>query len=145
MSKMIEASVPFLNIFRPISSWPYTLKELETMETGSLGKYLYEFLNERNLEFLNNYETHDAYHALLGYGTSVTEELKLQAFMWGNRNSTHAGRALLILGIIIFPSKYSILLIELKKGKSAQPLKSFDVLDMLPLQVTLLRKELCIK
>jgi len=145
MSKMIEYSVPILNIFRPTSLWPYTLPQLEYMESGSLGNNLHEFLNNRNLDFLKNYETHDAYHALLGYGTTVTEELKLQAFMWGNGNSTYAGRALLIFGLIIFPSKYQTLVIELKKVKSAKPLKLHDVISMLPKQITLLRKELCIK
>ena len=53
----------------------------------------------------------------------MTEELKLQAFMWGNKNSTFAGRVLLILGVIVFPMKLNILKIEILKGRKAKPLK----------------------
>lgn len=143
-AKCIEMSVPILNMFRDPPAWPFTLAELEVMEHDTLGRCLFEFLDERNLGYLPKYEVHDAYHALLGYGTSVTEELKLQAFMWGNENATFAGKTLLILGIMVFPSKFKLLKRDLLRGKAAKPLKRYDVTEMITENIHLLRKELCI-
>lgn len=144
IAKCIQLSVPFLNIFRNPPAWPFTLSELEMMETDTLGKCLFEFLDSRDMGYLPKYEVHDAYHALLGYGTTVTEELKLQAFMWGNKNSTFAGRVLLILGVIVFPKKFSILKAELLKGKNAKPLKEHSLTEMIQDNIFQLRKDLCI-
>lgn len=134
-----------LNVFRSPEEWPYSLEELGRMDEGSLGNELFWFLNSRSLGYLPKYEIHDCYHTLLGYGTTVTEELKLQAFMWGNKNSTFAGRVLLILGCIVFPAKYVLFQVELSRGKLCVPLKPINVTDILSRKLTDLRKELCIK
>lgn len=144
VAKCIGLSVPLLNLFRNPPTWPFALSELEKMERDTLGRCLFEFLDARNLGYLPKYEVHDAYHALLGYGTTVTEELKLQAFMWGNKNSTFAGRVLFILGVIVFPGKFGLLKEELLKGKKAKPLKEYSIVEMIPENIGNLRKELCI-
>ena len=144
-AQMIKWSVPFLNIFRNPAPWPYSLDELSHMDPGTLGNELYLFLSSRDLGYLPKYEIHDAYHALLGYSTTVTEEIRLQAFMWGNGNSTFAGRVLLILGFIIFPGKHHLLRADYRKGKRAKPLKDYPVATMIPKDIHQLRAELCIE
>lgn len=145
VAKLIQWSVPLLNIFRNPEEWPYSLEELERMDEGSLGNELFWFLNSRSLGYLPKYEIHDCYHTLLGYGTTVTEELKLQAFMWGNKNSTFAGRVLFILGCIVFPAKHTLFKAVLSRGKRSVPLKPINVTEILSRKLTELRKELCIK
>ncbi|WP_052748973.1 Coq4 family protein [Arsukibacterium ikkense] len=144
VAKLIGWSVPFLNLFRRPEPWPYDLDELQNLEEGTLGKELHRFLHSRNLGYLPKYEVHDTYHALLGYGTTVTEELKLQSFMWGNKNSTFAGKVLFILGFIVFPSKRDIMRAEIKRGKSAKKLSGIDVVSIIPVQLVKLRTDLCI-
>ena len=70
-----------MNYFRRPNPWPFSLEDIQFMNEESLGLELYDFLNDRGLGYLPKYDVHDAYHALLGYVTPVTEELKLQAFM----------------------------------------------------------------
>ena len=144
VAKCIKISVPFLNIFRNPPEWPYTLAELKAMENETLGNNLFNFLHTRNFDYLPKYESHDAYHSLLGYGTTVTEELKLQGFMWGNKNSTVAGRVLFILGVIVFPNKYQLFKVEMKRGQNAKPLKEYSITEMIPLNINNIRKTLCI-
>lgn len=144
VAKLIQWSVPFLNLFRNPEEWPYSFDQIALMENGTLGKALHTFLQSRNLGYLPKYEEHDSYHALLGYGTTVTEELKLQAFMWGNRNSTFAGKVLFILGCISFPSKYSVFKKEILRGQDAKPLSMQKASSMIPKNLAELRKELCI-
>jgi len=144
VANLIRWSVPFLNLFRRPESWPYPLEEIQVMEKGSLGRELYNFLHGRGLGYLPKYEVHDAYHALLGYGTTVTEELKLQAFMWGNKNCTFAGQILFLLGYLVFPKKRKVLKNEMSRGRLAKPLRAFPVHEMIPNQVIKLRRDLCI-
>jgi len=144
VARLIQWSVPFLNIFRRSDVWPYSFEQLNSLEDGTLGKELYHFLSSRGLGYLPKYEVHDSYHALLGYGTTVTEELKLQAFMWGNRNSTFAGKVLFILGYVVFPAKRPILKREIVRGENAKPLAHLDVHLMIPRKLSNLRSDLCI-
>lgn len=144
LARLIQYSVPVLNIFRSPPVWPYPLADLANLEEGTLGKALHTFLTERNLGYLPQYEEHDTYHALLGYGTSVTEELKLQAFMWGNKNATFAGKILFILGYIIFPSQHGLFKNEIKRGQLAMPLSNVNIASMIPQKLAVLRRELCI-
>ncbi|WP_194868225.1 hypothetical protein [Pseudoalteromonas sp. PPB1] len=144
VEKLIGWSVPFLNLFRKPEPWPYKFDDLLYLEQGTLGRELHQFLQSRNLGYLPKYEEHDAYHALLGYGTTVTEELKLQSFMWGNKNATFAGKVLFILGYILFPSKHDEFRREVKRGMEARPLCEYDVASMIPLQLDELRRNLCI-
>ncbi len=113
-------------------------------EDETLGRELYSFLSSRKLGYLPKYEEHDSYHVLLGYGTTVTEELKLQAFMWGNKNSTFSGRGLFVLGCIVFPSKHSLFRREMIRGRNAKPLSGIPVTSMIPKNLSELRRNLCI-
>ncbi|MDY7025720.1 MAG: Coq4 family protein, partial [Pseudomonadota bacterium] len=144
VAKLIGLSVPFLNMFRNPEPWPYDLDELQHFEEGSLGRELHFFLTSRNLGYLPKYEVHDTYHALLGYGTTVTEELKLQSFMWGNRNSTFAGKVLFVLGYIVFPSKHEVFREEIERGRKAKQLSKVDLASIVPVQLDKIRKDLCI-
>jgi len=144
IAKLIQLSVPVLNIFRTPDVWPYPFENLAEFEDETLGRELYNFLSIRNLGYLPKYEEHDSYHVLLGYGTTVIEELKLQAFMWGNKNSTFAGKVLFILGWIVFPSKHSLFRREIIRGKSAKSLSNIPVVSMIPKNLSGLRREFCI-
>lgn len=144
VAKLIGWSVPFLNIFRRPKPWPYDFNELKNFEEGTLGRELYIFLNSRNLGYLPKYEEHDTYHALLGYGTTVTEELRLQSFMWGNKNSTFAGKVLFVLGYIVFPSKHDIFRADIDRGRKAKKLSDIDIASIAPMRLDKLRIDLCI-
>ncbi len=114
------------------------------MPVESWGGELHRFLSSRGLDYLPRYEEHDAYHALLGYGTTVTEELKLQAFMLGNGSATFAGRVLLVLGATLLPSAWAQLRIEFRRGRRAAPLRRFDTEGLIPFPLTTVRRAMCI-
>lgn len=133
-----------LNLLRRPTPWPYALEELAEMPEGTWGNELYRFLDDRALGYLPKYEEHDAYHTLLGYGTTVTEELKLQAFMFGNGSVTVAGRVLLMVGGLLFPSKWSMLRTEFRRGRRSSPLHRFVTEDLIPLPLDEVRFTMCI-
>lgn len=133
-----------LNLVRRPSPWPYALEDLAAMPEDSWGRELHDFLAGRELDYLPKYEEHDAYHALLGYGTTVTEELKLQAFMFGNGSATVAGRVLLALGAVVFPSKWPVLRGEYRRGRRSSPLRRFPTAALIPEPLDEVRFKMCI-
>ena len=96
---LIVRAVPALNRFRKPTGWSLTVSHLSGFPQGSWGLALARFLRVRRFDFLPQYEAHDALHCLLNYGTTASGELRLQAFMCGNRSATVAGRVLLLLGL----------------------------------------------
>jgi hypothetical protein len=139
---MIGASVPFLNLFRKTPPWPHPLEELKRFPPRSLGAEIAAFLGGRGLDFLPQYETHDAIHTLLGYTTSTTGELRLQAFMWGNQSASFAGRVLLLMGLMMLPELWPQLKQDYQRGRQAQHLASWDIPRLLKEDIGLLRKRL---
>src|SRR5215470_3150407 len=101
---MIVRAVPILNRFRLRTEWQHSLDEVRHFPAGSWGAYLANFLDARQFtDFLTNYEAHDAFHTLLDYDTNVVGEMRLQAFMVGNRSASFAGRVLFVLGSLLLP------------------------------------------
>lgn len=88
----------FMNLYneRYLPKWP-TIEELRLCPEGTFGFALFQHLSINGLDldlfprihdpkdpldYLNArvYQDHDLWHALLGYGTEVEDELALQAF-----------------------------------------------------------------
>jgi hypothetical protein len=142
---MIESAVPFLNNFRNPPKWPYTIEQYRLMPNGTLGKDVAQFLDERKLPLLPKYEIHDTIHVLVGYGTTPLEELKLQAFMIGNRSSTFPGKVLFLIGIIIKPEFIKPLHLELRRGRNAESLSKFNFFESINEQTLIIRMKLRVK
>ncbi|MGH2521325.1 MAG: hypothetical protein ACRDH2_02375 [Anaerolineales bacterium] len=131
LSLMIRYSVPSLNLFRYPPAWPYSLEALSHYPSGSWGVELAHFLQSRHLEFLPKYETHDAWHVLLGYDTNVPGELRLQAFMFGNRSASFAGRVLLLLGMLLMPELWLQCRHDFARGRNSPRLAEWDIPSLL--------------
>ena len=127
LAGLIAASVPLLNRFRRPRPFPYTLEELRRLPPASLGAATAAFLDQRQFGFLPEYETHDVVHTLLGYDTTTSGELRLQAFMWGNRSASTAGRVLLVMGAALLPELWRQLREDFRRGTRAQRLAALDL------------------
>jgi len=131
LSWMIRQSVPGLNLLRHPPPWPYSSAELSRFSSGTWGAELAGFLQARHLNLLTKYETHDAFHVLLGYDTNVVGEIRLQAFMLGNRSASFAGRILLLLGSVLMPELRPQLYRDFMRGRNSPRLAEWNVPDML--------------
>lgn len=139
---LIEKAVPILNTFRKVPDWPYSIEEHRVMDNHSLGKEVANFLDSRKLPLLRKYEVHDVLHVLLGYGTNPLEEMKLQAFMIGNKSATISGKFLFIIGLIIKPEYYPQLRKDLTLGKKASKISKYNFAELQLNNIQDLRKSL---
>ena len=142
VARLIGTSVPYLNWFRRPAPCPFHLDDLRGLPPGSLGAETAAFLDRRGFTFLPKYEMHDVTHALLGYGTTTTGELRLQAFMAGNRSSSLAGLVLLLLGVLLLPELWGQLRQDYRRGRRAQPLNALDFAEAIRLDAGTLRQGL---
>jgi len=144
LARMIGASVPLLNLLRRPQPFPYSLDDLRAFPPRTLGGATATFLDKRRFSFLPHYETHDIIHSLLGYGTTTTGELRLQAFMWGNRSSSFAGRVLFLVGILALPELWALLQNDYMRGRRAHRLAEADIPAMLHDDIESVRTRLAI-
>jgi len=129
---MIIRAVPALNRFRPRADWQHSLDDLRHFPAPSWGASLADFLDTRRFaDFLPNYEAHDAFHTLLEYDTHVVGELRLQAFMVGNRSASFAGRVLLVLGSLFLPELWSQLRHDFVRGRQSECVEHWYVPSLL--------------
>ena len=129
LTAMIVGSVPILNKMRTRpSGWQTSVAELDKLEGGTWGKATVSFLRRHGYpDFLSEYAQHDAMHALLGYEVTVLDELRLQAFMTGNRAASIPGRCLLILGVVFMPEVVGQLRQDFQRGRSSLCLRNWPV------------------
>ena len=81
-------------------AWSITLAELRKAPQGTLGSELAQFLDAQGFEFFPQFERHDVYHVLLGYGIEAEEEARMQFFLLGNGKHS-LGVVLAVLGSVI--------------------------------------------
>jgi len=140
---MIIRAVPALNRFRPRAEWQHSLDDLRHFPAQSWGASLAGFLDTRHFaDFLTNYEAHDAFHTLLDYDTNVVGELRLQAFMVGNRSASFAGRVLFVLGSLFLPELWSQLRHDFVRGQQSECVGQWYVPSHLELAIEHLRAQI---
>lgn len=90
---------------------------LENCPENSVGNSVLNMLNENNLDVIPFFEDHDLKHLVLGYGMTSVEEIRMQAFLFGNGNRSFSCILFLLSGILFAFCLESILLGLQKRKK----------------------------
>ena len=137
-------ALPILKILRKPEIFPYSIKQLQQFETGTLGKDLANFIEEKEVELLPYYARHDMKHILLGYDTTDDGEVCLQNFMLGNGHISFPVMATVLYGFITMPEHWKKFFRAYKRGKTAMPIENWQWFDILSLSTGVLRKSIFI-
>lgn len=121
-----EKLVEFLKIYLAIKPLQFfyknksekILNQLKKLPNGTIGSELYKMLNKHELKVIPKFENHDLKHIILGYGMTSIEEIKMQAYLFGNGNKTIFCILFLASGLI-FPEEWDSFYKEYKKGKKS--------------------------
>ncbi|GAA4113893.1 hypothetical protein GCM10022393_13120 [Aquimarina addita] len=124
--KFREQLVEFLKIYLAIKPLQFfyktksenTINQLKVLPNGTIGYELYKMLDNNNLKVIPKFENHDLKHIILGYGMTSIEEIKMQAYLFGNGNKTIFCILFLASGLI-FPEEWKSFYKEFKKGKKS--------------------------
>ena len=137
-------ALPLLKLVRKPEIFPYSVKQLQQFETGSLGKDLVNFIEGKELELLPYYARHDMKHILMEYDTSDDGEVCLQSFMLGNGHISFPVIATVFYGFITMPEHWEKFLRAYERGKKAASIENWKWFDILSLPTAELRKSIFI-
>lgn len=107
----------------------------------SLGRCYYEKLLADNIPFNPRLIRHDLKHILLQYDMKMPDELRIHAFLIGNRSYNWMAIIYLLVCVMIVPESIKELKTDYKRGKKAVKLKSINFLPMLNVELEECQKQ----
>jgi len=120
--------------------WNVTLEKLKRFPPQTLGSDLSLFLEKEGLELMPKFESHDVYHVLLKYKTTVVDEARMQFFLMGNRKYSLYIIGTNLIALIFYPEKIRVFLKEFQKGRTALSIGKWDFEYLLHEPTNILRK-----
>lgn len=122
--RIAELVIEFLKVYLVIKPLQFLFKEralksrleLKDCPENSVGRDIYNLLERENLNVIPLFEEHDLKHIVLNYGITTEEEIRMQAFLFGNGNRSIFCILFLSSGILM-PSVWGKFYEDYKKGK----------------------------
>lgn len=111
--------------------WNITTADLLHFPDGTVGRTLGEFLKKSGLELLDRAESHDVFHVLFDYSTSIKDEFALQFFLYGNGKTSLASVGTTLGSWFMFPWAWSYFDTSYQRGKHCVDVSSLDLKSML--------------
>lgn len=133
-------SVWVIEQFHDTKIYENKVELLLKMPKGTLGNDIGKSLKENNLRLVPRYESHDLKHILLDYGMNPVDEIRMQAFMIGNRNYSISVFAIFIFGALILPDFWTIFYQDFMKGRNSLPIKTWTIEKFAHYSTSLLRE-----
>jgi hypothetical protein len=92
------------------------LNKLKTLEKGTVGREVAEMLDQKGYRLIPKFENHDLKHIVLDYEMTMQDEIKMQAYLVGNGNTSLPCLIFLSLGLF-YPSIWRELGAEFRQGR----------------------------
>ncbi|MFB9080037.1 Coq4 family protein [Flavobacterium procerum] len=131
---------PYQKYFKKNKPWEINKAELMDYPENSLGYKLGSFLYQHHFDIQPKLEDHDIIHVLTDTGISVTEEIGMQFYLFGNGKKSLYLFMVMVSGTIFYPKKINYFFEQYKKGKQAHPFYYLDFSKMLLMPVTDIKK-----
>lgn len=93
----------------------------------TIGNKVSRCLVSNKLDLIPVFENHDLKHIILDYDMTPVDEIKLQAFMFGNGNHSLPCITILLFGMLLLPDEWSNLYCEFQKGKNSIPISHWKL------------------
>jgi len=137
-----KVALPIVKLMRRPIPFRYSELELYMLPDGTLGKDLYNFLEQRNLPLLKHYARHDIKHVLLGYDTTDEGEACLQCFMLGNGRISFPVLATVGYALITMPEYWSRMRRAYRQGRCCSSFHNWSWNELLTAPTAELRNKI---
>lgn len=139
---LVEWSKPYYARFFQKSKMPWKVDfdKLKTFPPRTLGGDLADFLEKEGFALMPKFETHDVYHVLLKYKTTVVDEARMQFFLLGNRKYSLYIIGANLLALIFYPEQIHAFIKEFKKGRKSISIAKWEFEHLLNEPTKALRK-----
>ncbi len=143
--KIIKCSFNFsvwiIEQFHDMEYYNNKVEKLRQYPKGTLGYDIAKCLDDHRLSLVPKYESHDLKHVLLGYDMSPVGEIRMQAFMLGNRNYTIPCFVILLFGILLLPDEWVTFYRDFKMGRNSLPVSEWTIDEFASLNTLSLRQQ----
>jgi ubiquinone biosynthesis protein Coq4 len=106
-------------------------KQLLSYPSDTFAYHLGDFLHQHHFELIPKVESHDAYHALTGYGIRVEDEIALQYLCFGNGKRSMYLYGAIVLGTVLLPEYIDYYTKSYSIGKRAVPFHHLNFQSLL--------------
>jgi ubiquinone biosynthesis protein Coq4 len=137
-----DVALPYFRLVRKGYDFPYSIKDLQHFKEGTVGRALYSFFFNNDLELLPHYEKHDVKHVVLGYPPTEEGEVSLQCFMLANGRITAPVIFSVLLGIVIMPESWFKFRKAWKRGRATPCLNKLNWFNLIPQPLSEVRKQI---
>ena len=137
-----EVALPYFKLIRRGYDFPYSIKDLQHFEEGTVGKASYAFFFNNDLELLPHYEKHDVKHVVLGYPPTEEGEVSLQCFMLANGRITAPVIFSVLVGVLIMPESWFSFRRAWKRGRATPSLNKLNWFSLIPQPLSEVRKQI---
>lgn len=129
-ANQLSFGVFFLKLFGNRNYTKALTISLKHCKEGTIGKELWYFLQKNKFELVPYYEKHDLKHVILGYDTDPADEMRMQAFMFGNCGFPVFISIVYVFFVIWTPEMWKDIATHYKMGKLVKPLKNYRIEDI---------------
>lgn len=117
------------------------LENLSHYPANTLGYELGLFYRRNNIEPLPGLIGHDLLHVMLGYATSVQDEVKMQYFLFGNGKRNLSTLGAVSAALIIFPEQAHLYRSQYVKGKQYHKIWGYNFYAMLAQNISEIKQQ----
>jgi len=116
------------------------LEAMRSLPSGTIGSNIAEMLDNEGLKLIPRFENHDLKHLILGYGMSTIDELRMQAYLFGNGNRS-VSCMLFLSSALLLPSSWNTLFQDFKKGKNNPSILRLSIDDCMNERIEVVRQQ----
>ncbi len=146
---LVEKTKPiYLQLFkRNRVAWTLKCSDLLSYPKHSLGYVLGQFLKRHQIELMPKAESHDVYHVLTGYTTTMLGEIKMQCFLVGNGKRTFYSVICMLVGVAGYPEYWGEFYQDFLRGRTCLPIHKWQFEHLLkeafePMQQLIFKEEI---
>jgi hypothetical protein len=121
-ARQLDFGIFFLKLFGDKKEAKRLFALIENSAEGTLGRSVWDMLHNKHLDFVPSYENHDLKHALLGYRQEAPEEIRMQAFMFGNAGFSLFSIATFLMFILWTPDVWLEMSYHYRCGSLTKPI-----------------------
>lgn len=140
ISSSFHFSVWTIEQFHDTAVYEQKTNQLQELPQGTLGKDIASCLKKNGLRLVPAFESHDMKHVLLQYKMTAVDEIRLQAFMLGNGNTTFPSMAIFLFGVLLLPDCWPAFYRDFMNGKNAKPISTWTIDQYAHCQTSRLRE-----
>ncbi len=143
LQAIVNIQVPVYKALMPKNKkWLYTKQDLLDFPEGTLGKDVGAFLENNRFDFIPFLETHDVYHVLFNYKTTISDESRLYFFLLGNGKYSFEVLGTVAASLILLPELIFDFEQHFNRGRNAKSIRKWRFQHVFHAQTNVLRSQI---